>query len=76
MSSMLVTFRNLVETAMQCDGAVRISDADGSGGQLFIQVDAQHSKYSREARAYIGDKIVPVENGGYAIVRAVDIAPA
>lgn len=72
---MLVTFRNLVETAMQCDGEVRASDADGSGGHLFIQVDARNTRYDRRSRAFIGDTIVPTGDS-YRIIRSNGITTA
>lgn len=75
MSSMLVTFRNLVETAKQCNGEVRASDADGSDGRLFIQVDARRTRYDRQARAFIGDMIVPTEDS-YKIIPSSEIASA
>lgn len=62
-----VTFRNIVETARQCRGSVSISDAGKREG-LYIQVDAEKSKYDNDARAYIGDTIVEFKDS-FAIVR-------
>jgi hypothetical protein len=58
MSVMLVTQQNIVEVARQCRGLVRASDADGTHGSLFVQVDVSRLGHDRESRAYIGDTIV------------------
>ena len=72
---MLVTQQNIVETAKQCRGVVRASDADGTHGALFIQVDALYEKLGRgrSARAYIGDMIVP-SGETFRVIRASEIA--
>lgn len=67
MTRTLVTFRNIAEVARQCRGTVSASDAGEREG-LYIQVDAEKSKYDNDARAYVGDIIVEFEDS-FAIVR-------
>lgn len=74
MSTMQVTRRNIVDIARKCRGEVRASDAVTTRGILFIQVDACKSKYKKNARAYVGDTIIPREDG-FDIVRSGE-APA
>lgn len=58
MNSMLVTQQNIVEVAKQCRGHIRASDADGSHGAVFVQIDALKLGHDRDTRAYLGDTIV------------------
>ena len=77
MSSMLVTQQNIVEVARQCRGQVRASDADGTHGALFVQVDVPRLGHDRSNRAYIGDMVVPIGiDDQFAIVPASAIAAA
>lgn len=69
MSNMLVTQQNIVEVAKQCRGQVRASDADGTHGALFVQVDAQKLGHDRSTRAYIGDTIVEQDDAFGVIPR-------
>lgn len=58
MSDTLVTKQNIVEVARQCRGQVRASDADGTHGAVFVQVDVPVWGHGHDTRAYIGDMIV------------------
>ena len=58
MCDMVVTQQNIVELATQCRGQVRASDADGTHGRPFVQVDVPRWGHDRDTRAYVGDTIV------------------
>lgn len=75
MSSMLVTQQNIAEVAKQCRGRVGITDADMTRRGLYIQVDAQETRYDRDARAYIGD-MIETTNDGFRILKSSEIANA
>jgi hypothetical protein len=75
MSGLLVTQQNIVEVARQCSGIVRASDADGTHGALFIQVDTERCGHDKCNRAYIGDMIVETISG-FEILKSSDIADA
>lgn len=73
MSNMLVTQQNIVEVASQCRGQVRASDADGTHGALFVQVDVPHLGHDRDTRAYVGDTIAD-HGDTFVVVRSGSLA--
>jgi hypothetical protein len=73
MSNMLVTQQNIVEVARQCRGQVRASDADGTHGALFVQVDVPRLGHDRDTRAYVGDTIVE-HNDMFVVLRSGSLA--
>lgn len=73
MSDALVTKQNIVEVAKHCRGEVRASDADGTHGALFVQVDVRRWGYDRATRAYIGDMVVK-SGDTFGVVTATAIA--
>ena len=58
MSDTVVTKKNIVEVAKQCRGQVRASDADGTHGAVFVQVDVPRWGHDHDTRAYLGDTVV------------------
>lgn len=73
MSDTRVTKQNIVEVAKQCRGQIRASDADGTHGAVFVQIDVPRLGRDRDTRAYLGDIIVEHDDT-FEVVRRGSLA--